>query len=426
MNLIDKMKGNISAKILTMLQTHTWSSQSTSSGTIKNRAELIAAVRILADNLSTMPINFFAEIDGNKTKMKDDERYYILNRSPNPSMNAQTWRSKMVTSSILDGNGFSLIKKVNGKTRLIYTPDIDNKNYTISENGELFYHLLKEDGEFKNVKDDGKYDKIPSNDVVHIKFVSISDKNGIMGDGALDILDKILSTSEAGYETLRNFYNDGARPGMLLKNTVPLTAKELKNYEKAVEEFEKKMSTLSNQQKMSLLPGNTEMVKWETNIEEAKILETLAANKALISSLLGIPVFMLGDYDQSKFNSITTLTQTFVTLTIRPWAAIWRRELEDKLLLDSEWAENMSIEMNVNSLIEADFATKWSSYKDAIATNVISPQQVQRWEGYPILDPKETSLISAQNMDFELYKESKQLANEKLRLEIDAIKNKPA
>jgi HK97 family phage portal protein len=157
-------------------------------------------------------------------------------------------------------------------------------------------------------------------------------------------------------------------------------------------------------------------------MEDAKILDAIKFNKADIAALYGIPVFMLGDYEQSKFNSIEYLTKFFNSFTARPLANIWRKELEDKLLTDEEWKSGMSIELNTNALIEMDTTTKMDSYQKLIQNGVIEPGLVAELEGYPAPKTKGRYFLSNNHTEFENKTEANVLANEKLKLELEKLK----
>jgi HK97 family phage portal protein len=327
-------------------------------------------------------------------------------------MNSQAWRSTMIVQAALTGNAFSFIERKNGfPTAITFTKSIDTAEYTI-KNGELFYHYKEKD----------KVQKISANDIIHIKGIS---SDGTFGLSPAKALAMQLGTSYAGYKTLEKHYKGGARPGMLLKNTVPVTAKEAKNLETGIADFESKISGLNKQGKIVNIPMNTEPIPWNISIEDAKILETIKFNRADIAALYGIPAFMIGDYQESKFNSIEYLTRFFNSFTIRPQANVWRKELEDKLLTDGEWKEGASIEFNTNALIETDTAAKTDSYQKYIQNGILSPLTVAELEGFPTKGVSNKYFLSNNHVEYETAMQKKELEIEKLQLEMQKLKTNP-
>jgi len=135
--------------------------------TIANNAALFTASRIISDNISTIPIALFKKVKGDKTKIKDDPRHYMLNRRPNDTMNCQVWRSTMVYEIIDKGNAFSRIfRNDNEKDRhfgkAVRTEILDNVDmtrYHTSDDGTKYYILIDEKGK--------EIDKVPFQQQIH-------------------------------------------------------------------------------------------------------------------------------------------------------------------------------------------------------------------------------------------------------------------
>lgn len=379
----------------------------------ENNSTIRTCVKIITDATSTVPLSIFQKEGKDKIKLYDDPRHFLLNRRPNGMMNSQVWRALMAARAFFEGDSFSYIERdgYNGMPKSFKILDNIDRVYYGEKNGELIY--LQLDKNRKNV-----IKEIPAVDVIHWMGIS---SNGIFGMTTEEALKMQLKTSQAGYETLNNHYVNGARSPLLLKHTVALNAKEAKNAENRIKEFASKLLGIKRQNSIVDVPINMEPINWDTNIGESQILETMKFNLKDIAALFGIAPFMIGDSEQSKFNSIEYLTRYFNTFTLRPLFNKWRKELEDKLLTDNEWQKGMSIEFITNALIEMDSTVKAETYQKYIQNGVITPGFVASLEGFPSPDTSEEYFVSNNHMSYNEKIEANKLANDKSRVEIEKM-----
>ena len=383
-----------------------------------NQASLYTCGRIISDAISPIPIGIYKYKDGEKYKDRNDRRHYLLNRRPNKLMNAQVWRSMMIYQWVDQGNAFSIIHREENEkspmygmpTELEFTTNVDTTEYFTGSDGTPYYIMLDKDGKQTDRK-------IPFRDMIHFR--------GFGGDifalNPLEVLSRQLDTTQLAYSVLLKHYKGNARPEMFLKADIK-NARTGKNLEDTIDEWEKNYKKKRFLGGFRRIPGVAELIPWQVNLQESQVAEMIKLGKADVAALFGIPVFMLGDYDHAKFNNIEYLSRFFSSMTIRPNAHIWRSELQDKMLTDKEYAERTSIEFNLDAIIETDFTTKADYLTKMVQHGIVDPDYVAELESLPKPPTSGSGFISNNQMEFDLYKETKELTNEKLGLEIELLK----
>jgi len=101
---------------------------------------------------------------------------------------------------------------------------------------------------------------------------------------------------------------------------------------------------------------------------------------------------------------------------------MYRAELEMKLLSPQEITDGMSIEFNLNAMVEADYATKLSGYQTMIQNGIATPNQVARIEGLPTYPEGENYYVSNNHMVASELKEKKEADTEKVKADTEKVK----
>ena len=69
-------------------------------------------VEVISDAVAQLPLEpYFIDTNGYKIKHKQHPTYNLLNREPNPNMSRFTFMKTLVTSTILQGNGYAFIDR---------------------------------------------------------------------------------------------------------------------------------------------------------------------------------------------------------------------------------------------------------------------------------------------------------------------------
>jgi len=327
-------------------------------------------VKILAETLSRMPLNIYNDGGEGRTVNKDDYRYPILHYQPNNWTSQQTFFSSLEYWRNIKGNSFARIYRDNaGKlVSLVLIPPSRIMSYSIT-NDQLYYTV-------KNDKDEAEI--INSSEILHFKGMT---KDGIWGINPIEAIRQNISSSYSGIQAIDSFYKNNAMSPKALKSTV--SGANQKAMIEALDEFNRKYVGASKAGTMATLPPNTEIIDLALNFADAEFINTMKFNTTAIGALYGVPAWMLGILEQTKFASVETTARDFKNTTLAAIGRMYRQELESKLLTIEERLSGTSIEFNWEALIELDSKTRIENLRALQGMGVVTPNQICKLEGFP-------------------------------------------
>lgn len=348
---------------------------------------LVTVQKILAEYLAKLPLEIYqSSQEAGKLKNKKHRLYRLLHNSPNSYQTStnffrqlEFWRNKY-------GNAWAKIHRSRGGLAE-YLEQIHPREmagYSI-KNNELYWLRIKEDGTKETLN---------NMDVLHFPFIS---DGGVMGLNPVQILLRELDNIYQGKTTLNHAYRNNLNIEKYFKTGI--TNFQAKGVKDSIEEIKKEYSGSFSAKKAPFLPAGFELVTVPPgNIQDAQILESLKFSKADIYELFGVPL-----PERKSYNSIEQESLNFKTNTLQPIARMYRQELEKKLLTDEEIGADVSIEFNLNAMVEADMTTRGTYLKTLHGMGVISSNTVAKMEGFDTYEGGELHFIQSQNIPIEQY-----------------------
>ena len=325
-------------------------------------------IRILSETVGKIPVNVYSDVDGARPVDKTNYLYPLLHYQPNGWTNANVFFSTMEYWRSLKGNSFARIYRDAGKvTSLVPIPPSKVLKYAIV-NGELYYTLKA---------DNDKEEVINASEILHFKGIT---KDGIWGVSNITALGLNISAQFQGIQAIDSFYKNGAMSPRAMRSTVQ--GANLKAMIEAQQEWQSKYSGSLKAGMMPILPPNTDLIDMSISIADAAIIESLKYNTQQIGAMYGIPAWMLGILEATKFNSVETMQQEFKATTLAAIGRMYRQELEAKLLTTQQRIDGVSIEFNWEALYEIDSTARINNLKTLASLGVITPNQIAKLEGW--------------------------------------------
>ena len=94
-------------------------------------------------------------------------------------------------------------------------------------------------------------------------------------------------------------------------------------------------------------------------------------NKAEIATIFDVPLYMLNDLDNAKFNNVEQQNLRYLNDVLQPAITAIEEELNYKLFTLAE-GEKYYLKFNLNSMLRADSKTRAEYYKEMIGTGVMT------------------------------------------------------
>lgn len=349
-------------------------------------AAVYACVRIIAEDIASLPLVVYRQQGRAKERAKEHPLYPVLHDLANPEMTSFEWRELMLSHLLLWGNAYSEIDYDNaGAVRGLWplhparVEDIRRTNQ-----GRLEYVY-----------------RLPDNTLKALPWFRVHHVRGLGGDGLRGWSPIRLAAREAvglglaAQEFGSRFFSNGARPGVLLKAPGKLSDKA---YERLRESFASEHQGLSNAHRTKILEEGLDVATVGIPPNEAQFLETRKFQVQEIARIFRVPPHLLADLDRATFSNIEHQSLSYVTHTLRPWLvrheqAIWR-----DLLFVEERADYF-VRYQVAGLLRGDTATRYAAYATAINTGFMTRNEARDLEDLNPLDGLDEPLVPLNMME---------------------------
>ena len=169
-------------------------------------------VDVIGDSVAQLPLEpYKVDENGYKRKYTEHSTYYILNKEPNKTMSRFTFMKTLITSVLLDGNGYALIKRDNNgnATSLKLIPS--GLVSIINNNGKIMYSVT------------GIKQLIEPVNMIHILNFSY---DGITGISTLQHAKNTLGLASDSEAHAEGFFKGGANLAGIIKVQSSLNPKQ--------------------------------------------------------------------------------------------------------------------------------------------------------------------------------------------------------
>lgn len=321
--------------------------------------------KVLSENLSRMPLSTWSDNDKGRLELTRHRLTYLIKYQPNNYQNAQQFWSTIEYHRNYYGNAFARVyKNANGfpeSLEIIHPALIREYEF---RNNQLFYKVINPANNAEII--------INAGDMLHFRGMS---EDGIIGLSPLVAIERQTNINERATSTIDNFYKNNATSPMALETALPgnLSGPAAGALKATREDFEARYTGPENAGKWIHLPIGTTLKSIAMQFADAKLIETLRFTREDISAAYGIPLFMVdGSAEKLDVEQLTTL---FKNNTMGPIVAIYKSEINSKLLTRQELEQGFSVEFDVMSLIGMDYATLTAGIKEQVVNGLMTPNE---------------------------------------------------
>jgi len=331
-------------------------------------------VKVLYNCVSQMPCHLMQEVDGMKSKAKDDYRYRLLYKRPNSWMTAPNFWGMAVVNVALRGNFYAFKVGIPGGKvfQLIPIPTDNvtkveqNKDYSIT------YHVKNSDGTIKPYH---------QSQIMHIRGMY---SNGVVGINPMEYAAMSLGLSLSSEKFLSQYYAKGFMSTAVIKHPLALNGPTYSNL-KAV--FKQKYEGIGSEQNRGFmfLDEGMDIVFPPIKLVDAQFLELGRFNEAQICGMFGVPLILVQAGDTpATFASSSQFKQSFVDFTLAPIAVNFETSIDRDLLTESE-QDRLYSKFNMGSLLRGNMKERFDAYSVGINSCFMNPNmamELEDWNGY--------------------------------------------
>ena len=214
---------------------------------------------------------------------------------------------------------------------------------------------------------------LSEDEIIHIPYVSI---DGKIGKAPLEVARENAGNLQAITKFEGGFYKNGAMTTGVLE-TPSILNQEAKA--KIKSEWSKLYGGVNNAGSVAVLDAGFNYKPITIPIKDIEFISSRKMNKSEIATIFDVPLYMLNDFEGSKFNNVEQQNLRFLNDVLQPTITLIEEEFNYKLFTSLE-SKKYYVKFNLNSMLRADSKTRAEYYKEMIGTGVMSINKVLELE----------------------------------------------
>ena len=297
-----------------------------------------------------------------RKRVVNNDISYIFDTSPNKNMTPYIFWRTVIAQKEIYGNSYVYIKRGSiGEVLELEILDPSKVSIYLDELGEVYYKPYND----KNIY-------LHNLDILHFSSIYVS---GYKGISFLECLRTQLDFKENVIKMNSEQMEKSIKAGATLKLPSNLSMDKMKEYK---EQFEKSYSQGFNG--LVVLDSGMifEQIKYDVNDLKQSDINKITAKE--VSSVSGLPLFMLGEGESSRYVNMEHQTIDFIQNCIAPDVVLIEQELNRKLLSEQQIKEGYYFKFNINALMRSDMSSRSKFYREMVSMGAMTLNEVRSLE----------------------------------------------
>lgn len=334
-----------------------------------------AAMRILAEDVATVPRHLYRRGDS-RVRAEDNHLYRILRDHPNRRMSGVEYREYEMLCLLAWGNAYAVIEfdPVFGTIPVgLWPMRPDRVSVLVREDGLRRYVYVSSGGEPITFEEA---------EVVHT--MGLSD-DGIVGQSPIAQYAESIGVHIAVRDYSASYFDNGGlwqgfviHPNSLSDDAVEKLKKKLNDTSGLPQAHRWKV--LREDMKVASVPG--------VSASEAQLLEIKQWTYTEAACMFRLPPHKLGDLSRATFSNIEAESTNYVTGSLRPWCVRIESSYQKRLIEPYGYeGDQLYMEHNLDGLVRGDLKSRYEAYGVGrqwgwlTANKVLQMENMETFEG---------------------------------------------
>ena len=333
----------------------TWAGTSVSINNATQIGAVYACTRLLADTISSLPVDTFIRRDGNRLPFRPRPAWVYEPEGPGSSR-VEYFKQVVVSMLLSHGAVIQVVRGGNGD--VVALQPLDPTRVTVRRNPATRSREFVVDG--KTV--------LPGDQVLYI--CEMRKPGSVMGTSRIEEVKNTLGLAKALDEFASRYFSNGANAGGIIEFPGNLTQEQAKD---VVEAFEAGHKGLRKSHKPGVLSGGAKFQKIGSDAEQAQMLQSRQFAVEEIARVFRVPPSMIGlntpgamSYASVEHNAIQ-----FVRYSLTPLISAIE-EAHNRLLPGDSF-----LRVNMDGLLRGDSATQAQVFSTAMQAGYMSVNDVR-------------------------------------------------
>jgi HK97 family phage portal protein len=313
-----------------------------------------ACVRLLADTVSTLPVDVYRKGDPDRQIPTP-----ALLAQPSDAFGLIEWLHAVMTSLCLRGNAYGVITGRTGAAGWpsqveLVSPDVVTVART--DTG-IAYQIGGTD--------------YPREDVFHVRAFTVP--GNLVGLSPVEYARQSIGLGLAAESFGARFFGDNATPSGVLISKGPLTAENAQTLKA------RWRAAHQGRRELAVLTGDVEFKPITITPNESQFVETQRFTVAQIARLFGVPPEMIGGEAGGSltYANVEQRALDFATFALGPWVA------RIEAALSSLLPRGQIVKLNTGALLRADLLTRYQAHEIGIRSGFLTIDEARALENRP-------------------------------------------
>jgi len=359
-----------------------------------------ACVRILADLISTMPLDAYRRDNGERRPYRPGgakPEWLITPMPEEPAVGIQSVVSEIIVSMYLNGNAFVYAPKDPDTLEPLEVRVLDPRSVTVSRRGRQVVYTVHHTGGVEGTE-------FGPETILHIPLIRLPGHD--LGISPIEALRNTLSLGLTLDDYAAQFFASASTPSGIIETPASLTADQVK----AIKEGWLRHHTGINVHTPGVLSGGATFKPLSFRPEDAQLLGSREFTVNEIARIFRVPPALLAVTTPGamSYGSVEQLSEDFVRFTLRPLAEMVERALSTLIPFPEGF-----VKFSMDALLRGSTESRFNAYRVGISEGWLSINQVRKWEDMPAIQDS-----SADSYRMPLNEADSELAAARIRSEI--------
>ena len=327
---------------------------------------VFSAVSLIADTISTLPLDCFIRIDGQRTAFRPKPSWV---EKPDIALPRVAFYNSVIVSLLLDGNAFIRVFS-NGAGEVVNLVVLNPRTVTVTRTprGTLSFTV------------EGENRVLSQEDIIFIP--DVLRPGTIRGVSRVEALKENFGLALALEKFAATFFGNGTNLSGVIEYPGQLSFEQSENLRNS---FDSKHRGWRRGHRTGILSGGASFKTTQVDPESSQSIEARRLAVEDVARAFNIPAHMLNIPGTTSYASVEQNNLQFITHTLRPIV----QKLEDAftpLMARYPGGENAFIKWNLDGLARADIQARTAAYSAMIQMGAMSINDVRRLEDMSDID----------------------------------------
>ena len=334
----------------------------------ENLSTVTACVGAISSAIASLPAYIYRTDAGERVIDTAHPVSRLIARETNEQQTWSDFIEWLMSSVLLRGNALAEIV-TDGRGAVIALKPIpfQNANIALLPNGRLTYDVTDQ----TSVGGTGRTRRLLQDQLLHIRDRS---DDGVIGRSRLQRAAAVVQVGASIQNYADHLYGNAASPSGAISFQEELSAE---GFEMIRQRVQRLYQRPQNAGRVIVLDKGMTWQSLSFTPEDAEFLQSRRFSVEELCRVFGVPPVIVGDLSNGTFSNTETLVRFFAQSTLAPWI----KKIE-AAFARSVLTPGRELEIDLSGLLRGDSAARWSAWKIAVETGVLTPAQVAAEEGF--------------------------------------------